>query len=60
MDSYIFDDIYEEDRPLKNSRAKPVKRKWREIEALKDKNRLRKELQDIDVFFIPNEEDVNF
>ncbi|WP_105253802.1 DUF3545 family protein [Pseudoalteromonas sp. T1lg75] len=26
------------------------KRKWREIEALKDKQRLRKELQELDLF----------
>lgn len=31
-------------------RAKKKKRMWREIEALKDKYRLRKELQDMDIF----------
>ncbi len=29
---------------------KKQKRKWREIEALKDKHRLRKELQELDFF----------
>lgn len=31
-------------------KSKKKKRMWREIEALKDKYRLRKELQDIDIF----------
>jgi len=31
-------------------KAKKKKRMWREIEALKDKYRLRKELQDMDIF----------
>jgi len=30
-------------------KSKKKKRMWREIEALKDKYRLRKELQDIDI-----------
>ncbi len=31
-------------------KSKKKKRMWREIEALKDKYRLRKELQDMDIF----------
>lgn len=31
-------------------KSKKKKRMWREIEALKDKYKLRKELQDIDIF----------
>lgn len=50
MDSYAFDDILATDTPRRGSRGKPVKRKWREIEALKDRQRLRKELEDIDMF----------
>lgn len=50
MDSYAFDDILESDPPRRAARGKPVKRKWREIEALKDRQRLRKELEDIDMF----------
>ncbi|KLV07586.1 MULTISPECIES: DUF3545 family protein [Photobacterium] len=50
MDSYAFDDILATDMPTRSSRSKPVKRKWREIEALKDKQRLRRELADIDMF----------
>jgi len=50
MDSYAFDDILATERPVRRSRSKPEKRKWREIEALKDRQRLRKELEDIDIF----------
>ncbi|CAH0526814.1 DUF3545 family protein [Vibrio hippocampi] len=31
------------------SRSKPSKRRWREIEEIKDKQRLRKELNDMDI-----------
>ncbi len=34
------------ERPVTKTRA--VKRKWREIEALKERQRLKKELEDID------------
>ncbi|ELR63436.1 hypothetical protein C942_03729 [Photobacterium marinum] len=50
MDSYAFDDILADETPRRAKRSKPVKRKWREIEALKDKQRLRKELEEIDMF----------
>jgi len=34
----------------KRTSSKKQKRKWREIEAFKEKQRLRKELQDLDYF----------
>jgi hypothetical protein len=46
--SALDDEIIE--RPSR-SRNSTKKRKWREIEALKDKHRLLKELQDIDTSF---------
>lgn len=43
------DDMMEVDFPTYTpTRSKPIKRKWREIEAIKDKQRLRKELLDMD------------
>ena len=50
MDS--LDDIIAvlEDPETKRTSSKKQKRKWREIEAFKDKQRLRKELQDLDYF----------
>ena len=42
-----FDDLLTMlERPA--AKARPVKRKWREIEALKERQRLKKELEDID------------
>ncbi|MCC5880680.1 MAG: DUF3545 family protein [Idiomarina sp.] len=35
----------------KTSKSRGSKRKWREIEALKERHRLRKELMDIDYCF---------
>ncbi|MGL5336736.1 MAG: DUF3545 family protein [Enterovibrio sp.] len=44
-----FEDLYEQEKPARGgARSKPVKRKWREIEAFQDKLRLRKELEQID------------
>ncbi len=60
MDSYVFNHVFEEDVHNKSTRSKPVKRKWREIEALKERNRLRRELQEIDLFAKYNDEDCNF
>ncbi|ATC95625.1 DUF3545 family protein [Pseudoalteromonas tunicata] len=40
--------------------SKNQKRKWREIEALKDKHRLRKELQDLDWSHEIELEELNF
>ncbi|MCG9711338.1 DUF3545 family protein [Shewanella insulae] len=39
------------ERPNSRSRSSSKKRKWREIEAIKEKQRLIKELQDIDSSF---------
>ncbi|KLV04399.1 hypothetical protein ABT56_14765 [Photobacterium aquae] len=60
MDSYAFDDIFDTDIQPRSSRKKPVKRKWREIEALKDRQRLRRELADIDIFRDLTNEDIDF
>jgi hypothetical protein len=50
MESFQLDDIYTSERPpTRAARTKPVKRKWREIEAIKDRQRLQKELMDLDV-----------
>ncbi|WP_261816678.1 DUF3545 family protein [Vibrio gallicus] len=51
MDSLQLDDIYQtpEPRRARGSRSKPAKRKWREIEAIKDRQRLQKELMDLDI-----------
>ena len=60
MDSYAFDDILASEKPRRGSRGKPVKRKWREIEALKDRQRLRRELADIDMFRDLSDDDLEF
>ena len=61
MDNFAFDDFFEQQRPHRtgSSRSKPVKRKWREIEMLKDRAKLRKELQDIDLLAEPDDWDVD-
>ncbi|MCQ8878054.1 MULTISPECIES: DUF3545 family protein [Pseudoalteromonas] len=43
-------EILEGPSTTKKTSQKNKKRKWREIEALKDKQRLRKELQELDYF----------
>ncbi|NOU52120.1 DUF3545 family protein [Pseudoalteromonas sp. JBTF-M23] len=43
-------EILEGPETTKRTSQKKQKRKWREIEALKDKQRLRKELQELDYF----------
>ncbi|CCQ09399.1 hypothetical protein PALB_2400 [Pseudoalteromonas luteoviolacea B = ATCC 29581] len=51
MDS--LDDLYElleNSGSAKRTSQKNKKRRWREIEALKDRQRLRKELQELDMF----------
>ena len=45
------DDLIVVDAETRNSRAAAKKRKWREIEALKEKYRLQKELASIDVAY---------
>ena len=49
MDETIFDEMLF-DKKDNAGKTKPQKRVWREIEALKDKQRLRKELAGIDLF----------
>ncbi|WP_428772968.1 DUF3545 family protein [Vibrio sp.] len=52
MEGMQFNDIMEMDFPRGRSvRSKPVKRKWREIEAIKDRQRLQKELMEMDIGF---------
>ena len=43
-------DILEVPDTTRKTSQKNKKRKWREIEAIKDKQRLRKELQELDFF----------
>ncbi|GLO59947.1 hypothetical protein MACH09_04550 [Vibrio sp. MACH09] len=51
MEGFLLDNIMMEigNHQTRSSRAKPAKRKWREIEAIKDRQRLQKELMDMDV-----------
>ncbi|RTZ16049.1 DUF3545 family protein [Vibrio aquaticus] len=52
MEGLNFEEIFEQDLPKgRGGRSKPVKRKWREIEAIKDRQRLQKELMDMDIGF---------
>ncbi|MFC4655209.1 DUF3545 family protein [Rheinheimera sp.] len=46
------------ERPATKSRA--VKRKWREIEAVKERQRLKRELEDIDWTIEPELNDLEF
>ncbi|EGU48875.1 hypothetical protein VII00023_13737 [Vibrio ichthyoenteri ATCC 700023] len=50
MDGLNFDDMMEMDFSRgRSAKSKPVKRKWREIEAIQDRRRLEKELLDMDI-----------
>ncbi|GAD80713.1 DUF3545 family protein [Vibrio ezurae] len=51
MDGLQLESIFDEteERAPRRARSKPVKRKWREIEAIKDRQRLQQELMDLDV-----------
>ncbi len=50
MEGLNFDEIMEMEFPrLRSTRTKPVKRKWREIEAIKDRQRLQRELMEMDI-----------
>ncbi len=60
MDSFTFEETEEQVRAPRSGRAKPVKRKWREIEAVKERQRLQKELADIDLFGHYSADDLNF
>ncbi len=52
MEGFQLDEVMEMDVPRSRStRTKPTKRKWREIEAIKDRRRLQKELQDLGLDF---------
>ncbi len=60
MEGFQLDDMYTSDRlPTRATRSKPVKRKWREIEAIKDRQRLQKELMDLDVCSDYSLEEIN-
>lgn len=43
-------DVTVADLEPRSTKTRGKKRKWREIEALKDRFELRKELQDMDIF----------
>ncbi|WP_075202591.1 DUF3545 family protein [Vibrio mexicanus] len=50
MDGLQFDEVMDLDIPkVRATRSKPMKRKWREIEAIKDRQRLQRELMDMDI-----------
>ncbi|MCG3721182.1 DUF3545 family protein [Vibrio cincinnatiensis] len=50
MDDLHFDQLLDmEITKARALRTKPVKRMWREIEAIRDKKRLEKELLDMDI-----------
>ncbi|MDE1515139.1 MULTISPECIES: DUF3545 family protein [Vibrio] len=50
MDELRFDELLElEFSKIRHTRTKPVKRMWREIEAIRDRKRLEKELLEMDV-----------
>ncbi|AQW57663.1 DUF3545 family protein [Vibrio owensii] len=50
MEGFQLDDLFGLDTTsTSKSRAKPVKRKWREIEEMNDRRNLLKELRELDV-----------
>ncbi|MDP5291606.1 DUF3545 family protein [Oceanimonas sp. CHS3-5] len=51
MERSRFDQEFVVEKPTRTPREPAKKRKWREIEALKDKKRLREELQQLDCTF---------
>ena len=52
MEGLNLEEIMEMDFPkTRATRSKPAKRKWREIEAIKDRQRLQRELKDMDIGF---------
>ncbi len=60
MEGFLLDNIMDsEGYQTRSSRSKPVKRKWREIEAIKDRQRLRKELMDMDICLDYNLKDID-
>ncbi|MDN3632763.1 DUF3545 family protein [Vibrio lentus] len=51
MDHFQFDEISELELPrvATKTRSKPLKRKWREIEAINDRKQLEKELREMNL-----------
>ncbi|MGL5007460.1 MAG: DUF3545 family protein [Plesiomonas sp.] len=49
MEGYFFDETEISDKASRGGKQQQKKRKWREIEALKDKYRLQRELKSIDI-----------
>ncbi|MBY7732530.1 MULTISPECIES: DUF3545 family protein [Vibrio] len=51
MDNFQFDEISELELPraTTKTRSKPLKRKWREIEAINDRRQLEKELREMNL-----------
>ncbi|ASI97356.1 MULTISPECIES: DUF3545 family protein [Vibrio] len=50
MEGFQLDNIFDlETTSTTKSRSKPLKRKWREIEAMNDRRNLLKELRELDV-----------
>ena len=59
MEGFQLDDIFNLDTTsTTKSRAKPVKRKWREIEEMNDRCNLLKELRELDACTDYNLEDI--
>jgi len=59
MDGFQLDDIMTMDaHNTRSTRSKPAKRKWREIEAIKDRQRLQRELMELDVCQDDNFDDI--
>ncbi|MCC4265100.1 DUF3545 family protein [Oceanimonas baumannii] len=56
MERSCFDQSFVVEKAPRASREPAKKRKWREIEALMDRKRLRDELQELDCTFEPEEE----
>ncbi|WP_299685461.1 DUF3545 family protein [uncultured Vibrio sp.] len=61
MDNFQFDEISELEMPrvTQKVRSKPVKRKWREIEEINDRRRLKKELMDMNLGLDFSIDDIN-
>jgi hypothetical protein len=50
MDDSLFEEILSKELlKVRGNRSKPVKRKWREIEEIRDRQRLKQELMEMDV-----------
>lgn len=61
MEAFQLDDIMAmEPMHDRSSRQKPVKRKWREIEALKEKRELQKALRELDLAGEHDFNDIDF